>query len=196
MGRGVRSRHEQKEYPLPARCARRPPPQGGGDEKSCECAHIFPRSRGASSRPSYAASHATGKKALPTASQVKKGGGAPKGAKLRGRALPGPARAAHPDVLPSACAFRARSPFGAPPRRLPKRGRFGSIQAALHAIATRGRYPRRRPRLSKAPCAPVVMPAGSMPGPPGNGVTSPVRRNRPAPPIGCHRSTPFDGRDS
>ena len=33
-------------------------------------------------------------------------------------------------------------------------------------------------RLSKAPCTPVLMPAGSLPGPPGSGVTSPARRNR------------------
>ena len=47
----------------------------------------------------------------------------------------------------------------------------------------RGRrcYPRRHSRLSEAPRAPVVMPAGSMPGPPGSGVTSPARRNRTRP---------------
>ena len=46
-------------------------------------------------------------------------------------------------------------------------------------------------RLSKAPCAPVVMPEGSIPGPPGNGVTSPARRNRIRPAIGCvSRSRP------
>jgi hypothetical protein len=48
--------------------------------------------------------------------------------------------------------------------------------------ASRGRadgcYPRLRPRLSGAPRAPVVMPAGTMPGPPGSGVTSPACRNR------------------
>jgi hypothetical protein len=83
---------------------------------------------------------------------------------------------------------RARSPSGAPPRS--RRGFTpGSIQAALHAIATRGRYPRRQPRLSEAPRAPVVMPAGSIPGPPGSGLQA--RPQEPHPPrrFGCHRST-------
>jgi hypothetical protein len=42
----------------------------------------------------------------------------------------------------------------------------------------RGRYPRLQSRLSGAPRSPVVMPAGTMPGPPGSGVTSPARGNR------------------
>jgi hypothetical protein len=41
-----------------------------------------------------------------------------------------------------------------------------------------GCYPHHRARLSEAPRAPVIMPAGTMPGPPGSGVTSPARRNR------------------
>jgi hypothetical protein len=57
--------------------------------------------------------------------------------------------------------------------------RSSSAQAVLHAIdKQRGRYPRRQSRLSGAPRAPVVVPAGTKPGPPENGVTSPVRRNR------------------
>jgi len=42
----------------------------------------------------------------------------------------------------------------------------------------RRRYPRRRPRLNGAPRAPVLMPAGTMPGPPGCGVCRSARRNR------------------
>jgi hypothetical protein len=42
----------------------------------------------------------------------------------------------------------------------------------------RRRYLRLESRLSEAPRTPVVMPEGTMPGPPGSGVTSPARRNR------------------
>jgi len=60
----------------------------------------------------------------------------------------------------------------------------------------RRRYPRHRSRLSEAPRAPVVMPAGTMPGPPGSGVTSPARGNRTRP---IDRLSPVDvpsiGRD-
>jgi hypothetical protein len=59
----------------------------------------------------------------------------------------------------------------------------------------RRRYPRRHSRLSKAPCTPVVMPEGTMPGPPGSGVTSPARRNRTRSIDGCRRRRPFDERD-
>jgi hypothetical protein len=58
-----------------------------------------------------------------------------------------------------------------------------------------GRYPRRQSRLSKAPCTPVVMPEGTMPGPPGSGVTSPARRNRTRSIDGCRQRRPFDERD-
>ena len=56
--------------------------------------------------------------------------------------------------------------------------RFDSAQAVLHAIKTRRHSLRFCSRLSGAPRAPVVVPAGPMPGPPGSGVTSPARRNR------------------
>ena len=42
----------------------------------------------------------------------------------------------------------------------------------------RRRYLRLELRLSEAPRTPVIMPEGTMPGPPGSGVTSPARRNR------------------
>jgi hypothetical protein len=74
---------------------------------------------------------------------------------------------------------RARSPCGAPPRRSSKRPN-ASAQPRPRFARPRGhgRYPHHRSHLSGAPRAPVVMPAGTMPGPPGSGVTSPARRNR------------------
>ena len=63
---------------------------------------------------------------------------------------------------------RGRSPHGAPRRRLPKRPN-ASTQPRPRFARTRGRgrYPRRRSRLSGAPRAPVVVPEGTMPEPPG-----------------------------
>jgi hypothetical protein len=74
--------------------------------------------------------------------------------------------------------------------------RSSSAQAVLHAIdKQRGRYPRRQSRLSGAPRAPVVVPAGTKPGPPENGVTSPVRRNRTRSVVRCvSRSRPLRAR--
>jgi hypothetical protein len=64
--------------------------------------------------------------------------------------------------------------------------RSDSAQTVLHAIdKQRRRYPRCQPRLSGAPRAPVVVPAGTMPGPPENGVTSLVRRNRTRTVVRC-----------
>jgi hypothetical protein len=72
-----------------------------------------------------------------------------------------------------------RSPSGAPQRRLPERPN-APTQPGPRFAQRRGRrhYPRRRSRLSGAPRAPVIVPEGTMPGPPENGVTSPARRNR------------------
>jgi hypothetical protein len=80
------------------------------------------------------------------------------------------------------------------PRTLRRRARLSALhRGAWRSDATpqprprfprcRGRrcYLRRVSRLSEAPRAPVVMPAGSMPGPPGSGVTSPARRYRTRP---------------
>ena len=41
-----------------------------------------------------------------------------------------------------------------------------------------GRYTHHQLRLSEAPRTPDIMPVGTMPGPPGSGVTSPARGNR------------------
>jgi hypothetical protein len=49
----------------------------------------------------------------------------------------------------------------------------GSIQAALHAMQRAGVTRTLAPRLSEAPRAPVVMPAGSMPGPSESGSDEP-----------------------
>ncbi len=76
-------------------------------------------------------------------------------------------------------ALRARSPLGAPPR-LSSQGERCRLRPRPRFTRSRGRrrYPRRRSRLSQAPGSPVVVPAGTMPGPPGSGATSPARRNR------------------
>ena len=77
---------------------------------------------------------------------------------------------------------KARSPFGAPPRRLRRRP---NARTQPRPRFTRsnicGRYPHHRPRLSEAPRSPVVLPAGTMPGPPGSGL-----RNRPREPRSLH----------
>ena len=72
-----------------------------------------------------------------------------------------------------------RSPLGAPPRLLSQRPN-ALTQPRPRFAPTRGRrhYPRRHSRLSEAPRAPVLMPEGTIPGPPGSRVTSPARRNR------------------
>jgi hypothetical protein len=76
----------------------------------------------------------------------------------------------------------ARSPFGAPPRRLQQRANAATQPRPRFARAGgRRRYPRHRTRLSRAPCTPVIMPAGSLPGPPGSGL-----RIRPQEPHSLH----------
>ncbi len=84
----------------------------------------------------------------------------------------------------------ARSPSGASRRRLSQRANAATQPRPCFA-RPRGcrRYPRRQSHLSGAPRAPVVMPAGTIPGPPGSGVTSPARRNRTRP---IHRLSPVD----
>jgi hypothetical protein len=60
-----------------------------------------------------------------------------------------------------------------------------SIQAALHAMQREGVTSTLAPRLSEAPRAPVVMPAGSMPGPPESGSDEPPPAGTaPAPSVG------------
>jgi hypothetical protein len=73
----------------------------------------------------------------------------------------------------------SRSPLGAPPRRLPRKlmpwlspGRASRNREGAGVTHTIERA------YSDAPRAPVIVPAGSMPKPPGSGVTNPARRNR------------------
>ena len=76
----------------------------------------------------------------------------------------------------------ARSPFGAPPRRLQQRANAATQPRPRFARAGgRGRYPRHQSRLSQAPGTPVVMPEGTMPEPPESGL-----RNRPQEPHSLH----------
>jgi len=86
--------------------------------------------------------------------------------------------------------FGARSPSGASRRRLPERANAPTQPRPCFA-RTRGcrRYRHRQSRLSGAPRAPVVVPAGTMPKPPGSEVTSPARRNRTRP---IQRLSPVD----
>jgi hypothetical protein len=121
--------------------------------------------------------------------RTKKGGGAPKGAtihcprhtnrcrhlKVRGRGSA---------LFRGALAFRR---FAA--ALVAATERVDSAQAVLHAMKCDGVTFAFGSRLSQAPGAPVVMPAETMPEPPGSGVTSPARRNRTRP---IHRLSPVD----
>jgi hypothetical protein len=72
-----------------------------------------------------------------------------------------------------------RSPSGAPLRRLPRRANARTQPRPRFTRNTmRRRYLRLESRLSEAPRAPVIVPGGTMPKPPGSGVTSPARGNR------------------
>ncbi len=137
-----------------------------------------PASRGRMAR-ALAFSQRTRARGLPTKAtnslrlKEMKGGGAPK----RRNCLVGPRHAADVAIRMRFGRGRAfsgtRSPFGAPPRRSlwpiaearsgPRFTRC-SAQALAQALAS---------RLSEAPRAPVVMPAGSMPGPPESGSDEP-----------------------
>jgi hypothetical protein len=99
------------------------------------------------------------------------------------------------------------------PIRLPEPGRFGRARlSALHrgfpraalgctrfgpGRASRERadraLPDHRSRLSQAPGTPTLVSRGSIPGPPGSGVTSPARRNRSHPISRLSPVTPLMG---
>ena len=75
---------------------------------------------------------------------------------------------ARPRVQRNALAFRrSTAALIAAPKR------HSSVQAALHAMQCAGVTRTLALRLSEAPRAPVVMPAGSMPGPPESGSDEP-----------------------
>ena len=109
-----------------------------------------------------------------------KGGEAPKGAPSVGRARANKCAQFAPLIcLRSSGRYGARSPSGASRRRLSQRANAATQPRPCFARPRGcGRYPRRQSRLSQAPGAPVVLPAGTIPEPPGSGVTSPARRNR------------------
>jgi hypothetical protein len=119
------------------------------------------------------------------ASKKMKGGGAPK----RRDCLVGPRHAAdvaihlrfgrRPRVQRNALASRRSTAV------LPSAMCRSSIQAALHAMQCAGVTCALASRLSEAPRAPVVMPAGSMPGPPESGIDEPPPAGTaPAPSVG------------
>jgi hypothetical protein len=143
------------------------------------------RSRGALPRPSLARNHdaipknrlASGKKVSPPATKGRRS------AERRNQ----PLAARHQQALPLIDAWArqrphptspacgggkggGRSPSGASPRRSRTRPNV-STQPRPRFTPTSGcgRYPHHAWRLSEAPRAPILMPAGSMPGPPGSG---------------------------
>jgi hypothetical protein len=122
------------------------------------------------------------------------GGRAPEGAN------PGPHQADAARAERSALAFRRSTAALAPTMCR------SSIQAALHAMQRAGVTRALASRLSEAPRAPVIMPAGSMPGPPGSGSDEPPPAGTaPAPSVGVTGRRPLtvdgmerllaDGRD-
>jgi hypothetical protein len=120
--------------------------------------------------------------------QQKEGDGAPTGALNHGprhtfrcchlKVLRARKRATLPDVAIQKCCGRAR--LSALRKRLLPRRPNALTQPRPRFTRTNGcrRYPHHRSRLSDAPRAPVVVPEGTMPRPPGNGVCRSVRRNR------------------
>jgi len=105
------------------------------------------------------------------------GGGAPKGASCPRIADKFP-QSAQPVCARKRPDVGGRSPSGAPPRRLPKRPNASAQPGPRFTRRRgRGRYPRRRSRLSGAPRAPVVVPEGSMPEPPEAWYRSPILTN-------------------
>jgi hypothetical protein len=90
-----------------------------------------------------------------------------------------------PHQADAARAERSALAFRRPTAALASAMCRGSIQAALHAMQCAGITRTLAPRLSEAPRAPVVMPAGSMPGPPENGSDEPpLAGTAPAPSVG------------
>ena len=115
----------------------------------------------------------------------KRGGGAPK----RRNCPVGP-RHASDVAIPNALRARPRAhrsalAFRRSTAALASAMCRSSIQAALHAMPCAGVTFALASRLSEAPRAPVVMPAGSMPGPPESGSDEPPPAGTaPAPSVG------------
>ena len=148
---------------LPARGVEVTPPAARGEQRD---AH-------SRSRDACAPEACRPKVRILFASKKKKGGGAPK----RRDCLVGPRHAircchllalrAWPRVQRNALAFRRSTAV------LASAMCRSSIQAALRAMQCAGVTRTLALRLSEAPRAPVVMPAGSMPGPPESGSDEP-----------------------
>jgi hypothetical protein len=92
--------------------------------------------------------------------------------------------------------LRARSPLGAPLRYLPRKSmpRLGPGRASCEREGTGVTRTTER-SYSDAPRAPVIVPAGPMPRPPGSEITSPARRNRTRPVSRPSPVTSLHGRD-
>ena len=176
-----------------------PPPPGEGVKKS--------RSRDASERPRFAASHC--KKALPTSSasfrmilpenrngtfrdHAQEGRGAPNGAPTGSASRRKQMLFAITARLPER---GRRSPFGAP-LRLSRRG-FASTRLRAALPGTTGCKRENPPRHQCSKHLAVRTRAGRADAPSRLLAKrqTPPAGTAPAPPIGCHRSTPFDGRD-
>jgi hypothetical protein len=118
---------------------------------------------------------------------------APRSQTLPPENAPG-AVARHTDKRCRLPALRARSPLGAPPRYLPRKlmPRLSPGRASCEREDAGVTHIIERTH-SDAPRAPVIVPAGSMPGPPGSGVTNPARRNRTRSVSRCvSRPRPFE----
>jgi len=137
-------------------------------------------------RPSFAHhhNHSDSLKRIP---QSKEGGGAPTGAYH-------PLSAPHSRMSPSESAGRGsassgmRSPIGASPRRSSRRPNARTQPRPRFTRNTMRRsYLRLDSRLSGAPRTPVVMPEGTMPGPPESGTQLPPAGTALAPWSGVSR---------
>ena len=134
----------------------------------------------------------------PAMTTKKKGGEAPKDAcrPLSAPFLPwgGGAEAIHRRQACAVCAtYRLRGPLAfrrSAAALAPASERQDSAQAALHAKHDAKALPPLKLRLSEAPRAPVVMPAGiDAQDRPGAGLQAPPAGTALAPSTGCHRST-------
>jgi len=107
---------------------------------------------------------------------------------LRARRAPRPIRLPEPPACGRARLSALHRGF---PRAALGCARFGPGRASREREERA--LPDHRARLSQAPDTPTVVSAGSLPGPPGSGVTSPARRNRSRPISRLSPVTPLMG---
>jgi hypothetical protein len=145
--------------PLFARCASSsgppPPLSRGRKEKRTRSRDAFAPEFCRPKPPSFCLQKNKGRRSAETAQLSR-------GASPRSGCCHPSALRAGPRVQRNALAFRRSTAALAPAMCR------SSIQAALHAMQCAGVTRTLASRLSEAPRAPVVMPAGSMPGPPGS----------------------------